>query len=421
MPADPERWTDLTAGGALPAFRRHFEAEQARIESFVDEAGRFDRIAAAVEALAAVGGEPGALDGVPLGVKDVFRVDGLPTRAGSRLPAELFAGAEATCVSRLRRAGAIVVGKTETTDFAYFAPARTRNPHHPEHTPGGSSSGSAAAVAAAQCVLALGTQTIGSVGRPAAYCGVVGFKPSRGRVPAEGLIPLAPSLDQIGLFAPDVAWALAGAALLCDGWRPAAVFAGDERPPVLGVPEGPYLDACAREGREHFAGVSDALTAAGLAVRPVPALADFADVAARHRRIVAAEAAAVHAAWYAEHRRLYRRATAELIEQGRAIAGSQLAADLAGRERLRRQLAAAMEAHGVDLWISPPAPGPAPRGLESTGDPVMNLPWTHAGLPTVVVPAGRRGRLPMGLQLAGRHGADEPLLGWAGAIAELVG
>ena len=210
---------DLTCPGVLDAFRLRLEAAEERIAAFVDEPARFARIASEVARLASGPASPKLrLRGAPLGVKDVFHVDGLPTRAGSRLPPEELAGPQGTAVGRLRAAGAVVVGKTASTEFAYFAPAATRNPHHPEHTPGGSSSGSAAAVAAGQCVLALGTQTIGSVGRPASFCGVVGFKPSYDRIPRDGLIPLAPSLDHVGVFAPDVAWARRAAAVLCDDW-----------------------------------------------------------------------------------------------------------------------------------------------------------------------------------------------------------
>jgi Asp-tRNA(Asn)/Glu-tRNA(Gln) amidotransferase A subunit family amidase len=159
------------------------------------------------------------LYGVLLGVKDIFRADGFQTRAGSKLPPELFEGEEAFSVRALRENGALVLGKTVTTEFAYFEPNGTRNPHNLAHTPGGSSSGSAAAVAAGFCPLALGTQTIGSVVRPAAYCGIVGFKPSWGRIPTDGVIPISSALDHVGLFTPDVPGIALAASLLCRGWR----------------------------------------------------------------------------------------------------------------------------------------------------------------------------------------------------------
>jgi Asp-tRNA(Asn)/Glu-tRNA(Gln) amidotransferase A subunit family amidase len=197
------------------------------------------------------------LFGVALGVKDAFHVDGLPTRAGSRLPPEVLQGPEGPCVAALRQAGALVVGKTVTTEFTYFAPGPTRNPRNPKHTPGGSSSGSAAAVAAGLVPLALGTQTIGSITRPAAFCGVVGFKASYGRISRDGVIPLAPSLDQVGFFTAGVDGAARVAPLLVREWR----HAHPEGRPVLGVPEGPYLESASPEGLAHFREVCRRLTA----------------------------------------------------------------------------------------------------------------------------------------------------------------
>ena len=153
---------------------------------------------------------------MPVGVKDIFHAAGFETRAGSQLPPELLTGPEADAVGRLRAAGCLILGKTVTTEFAYYEPEPTRNPHNLAHTPGGSSSGSAAAVAAGLAPLALGTQTIGSVIRPAAFCGIVGFKPSYGRISPEGLIFFSPSLDHVGLFTQDVAGMSLAAAVLCE-------------------------------------------------------------------------------------------------------------------------------------------------------------------------------------------------------------
>ncbi|MDQ3007957.1 MAG: amidase, partial [Chloroflexota bacterium] len=160
-----------------------------------------------------------SLFGALVGVKDIFHVEGFVTQAGSRLLSGLLQGTEAKSVTRLKEAGALIFGKTVTTEFAYFFPGPTRNPHNPEHTPGGSSSGSAAAVAAGFCHMALGTQTIGSIIRPAAFCGVVGFKPTYDRISREGVIPLSPSLDHIGFFTSDVETAKHAAAVLIGDWR----------------------------------------------------------------------------------------------------------------------------------------------------------------------------------------------------------
>ena len=412
---------NLTAPGGLEEYRRRFEEIDPEIHAFVAEPGRWQRLAEDVAGLRArwpEAAERPALFGAPVGVKDVFHAAGLPTRAGSRLPlAALMESSpgspfeeEAACVARLRAAGALVAGKTVTTELAYFEPGPTENPRAPGRTPGGSSSGSAAAVAAGLCPVALGTQTIGSICRPAAFCGVVGFKPSYGRVPAGGLIPLAPSLDHVGVLAADVGWARRAAAVLCDGWREEA----QRRRPVLAVPVGPYLEHVEPAGRAGFDAARRRLTGAGWTVREVPALADFPALAARHRLLMAAEAAAVHAGRYERHRDLLRPKTVELIERGRAARPEEVEAARVGRGELRRRLETTMAAEGIDLWLSPAAPGPPPEGLAGTGDATMNLPWTHAGLPTVALPAGTTpDGLPLGIQLTARFGADEELLAWA--------
>ena len=388
-----------------------------RVLSFLPEDDRFARLRRESAALAERWPVPERrppLFGVPVGIKDIFHVDGFETRAGSRLPPEIMAGPEGPAVAALREAGALVLGKTVSTEFAYFAPGPTRNPRHPEHTPGGSSSGSAAAVAAGLCPLALGSQTIGSILRPAAFCGLVGFKPSYDRVSREGVIPLAPSYDHVGFLAADVDTARRAAAALIPGWRTVSA----KRRPRLGVPEGPYLERTAGEGGEHFRGICRRLAQAGYEVVPAPALLDFDEVVARHRRVVAAEAARVHAEWFARHGDLYDSRTAELIRRGQEIDDSQLARDLAASASLREALTAPMDERGLDLWISPPALGAAPRGLDSTGDPVMNLPWTQGGLPAIALPAGSNDAgLPLGLQVVARFGADEELLAWAGELA----
>ena len=343
-----------------------------------------------------------------VGVKDIFHVDGWLTRAGSRLPPEALRGEEAASVSRLRRAGALVLGKTVTTEFAHFQPGPTRNPRNPDHTPGGSSSGSAAAVAAGYCDLALGTQTIGSIVRPAAFCGIVGVKPTYARIPMSGVIPLAPSLDHAGYFTPDVETAIRAAPVLLDEWD---VTPRARHRPVLGVPEGPYLESAAADTREWFEAACGALADAGYDVRAVRVLSDFSVVRERHEIIQAAEAARTHARWFDRYSDLYGSRTAELIRRGRGIAPAALEAALAERDRFRDALRQRMHDSDVDAWIAPSSVGPAPRGLDSTGDPVMNLPWTHAGLPVISLPAGaHRNGLPLGLQIVGAWQRDEDLM-----------
>lgn len=355
-----------------------------------------------------------ALYGVPVGIKDIVRVEGLPTRAGSAVPPEALAGKQAAVVDRLRAAGALVAGKTVTAEFAIIAPGPTRNPHDLGHTPGGSSSGSAAAVAAGMVPLAIGTQTIGSIIRPAAYCGVVGFKPSHGRVPVDGVIANAPTSDTVGLFAADVAGAAIAAAVLCDGWQPVDQAA---RLPVLGIPAGPYLDRASTRAMEAFEKQAELLRTAGFPVRRVPVMEDF-DQVVRHLFVVNCyEVAQTHAEWFPRFGELYREQTVAAIRQGLALDHEDYLRALRGRERFRDQIRTVMSDAGIDLWIAPSATGPAPEGIESTGDPIMSLPWSSAGMPSVSVPAPfAPAGLPLGLQCVGQPAYDEQLLAWSSTI-----
>ncbi|HSN73910.1 MAG TPA: amidase [Anaerolineae bacterium] len=382
-----------------------------------DRRGRLHREATGlVSAYPDPAGRP-SLYGALLAVKDIFHVDGFTTRAGAAVPPELFAGPEAACVARLRQAGALVVGKAVTTEFAYFEPGPTRNPHALAHTPGGSSSGSAAAVAAGLASLALGTQTIGSVIRPAAFCGIVGFKPSLGRIDPQGLVFFSRTLDQVGLFTQDVAGMALAAAAVCQDWRD---LPPSDRLPVLGVPAGPYLEQAEPAALRAFWQQMGRLAAAGITVREVPALAGIEALNTLHRRLVFAEFAQEHAQIYAQHAALYRPRTAEIVEIGKNVSTDELAAARANIVVLRRELAGLMDDAGIDLWACPAARGPAPEGLHATGDPNMNLPWTHAGLPSITLPAGRAGNgLPLGLQLVAAFNCDEQLLGWAQQLSAL--
>jgi Asp-tRNA(Asn)/Glu-tRNA(Gln) amidotransferase A subunit family amidase len=411
---------DLPLPDYLGLLERRMRDREPQVLAFLDEPSRFERLGSQAEAL--VRRYPDrerrpTLFGLAVGVKDIFRVDGFPTHAGSRLPPEVLAGPQADCATQLEEAGALVLGKTVTTEFAYFAPGPTRNPHHPEHTPGGSSSGSAAAVAAGLAPLALGTQTIGSVIRPAAFCGVVGFKPSFGRVSKEGVIPLAPSLDHVGWFTADVAGADAVAQVLCQGWEP-DLSSGKPR---LAIPEGPYLDPVSPEGRQAFHAAIEILRRGGYDVRRLAVMPDFEDVVRRHQTILAAEAARVHARWFQDYADRYHPRTAELVRAGQPVDDAVYASALAAQADFRQALIQVMDKEGLDLWACPAAVGPAPRGLNSTGDPIMNLPWTQAGFPALTVPCGfdEQG-LPFGLQLVGRPEADEALLTWAAPIEGLL-
>lgn len=371
------------------------ERQDASIHALMPEPARLDRVRRAMDAAPV-----GPLHRVLIGVKDIFHVDGLRTSAGSNLPVDALAGPQASSVSSLVGAGAVVLGKTVSTEFAWMEPGPTRNPRHVAHTPGGSSSGSAAAVSAGFCPVALGSQTIGSIIRPAAFCGVVGFKPSFGRIGTDGVIPLAESFDTIGLLGASVDWIERAASVLCHDWEPA----GPNRTPTMGVPAGAYLAQASDEGRGVLV---------GLDARMIPMLDDIAELNLAHRRLLAFEMARHHASWYPRFADLYRPRTRQTIEQGWAILPTEADCIRARRHELRVRIIGAMDAAGIDVLVAPAASGPAPRGLASTGDPSMQLPWTFAGLPILSLPWGQADHgLPLGLQVMARFGEDERLLGW---------
>jgi Asp-tRNA(Asn)/Glu-tRNA(Gln) amidotransferase A subunit family amidase len=400
------------------------DALEPEIHALLPEADRRARLLTEAQALQARFPEPAnrpPLFGIPVGIKDIFFVHSFPTRAGSQLPPELFIGPEGDCVLALRSAGALILGKTVTTEFAYFEPGPTRNPYNLEHTPGGSSSGSAAAVAAGFCPLAIGTQTIGSTIRPAAFCGIVGFKPSYGRIPNNGLILCSNTFDHVGIFTQDVAGAALAASLLCHNWQVGETGVSDALP-VLGVPEGPYLAQASPEGLAAFEKQLTHLEEAGYTLRRVTAMEDIEVINHRHSRIVFAEMARVHAAWFAQYESLYRPRTAAAIREGQEVSLEELHLARAGIVNLRAQLETLMLQAGIDLWVCPSSSGPAPEGLSSTGSPLMNLPWTQAGLPAISLPAGRAANgLPLGFQCVGASMTDERLLKWATPMSEIVG
>ena len=406
------------------ALRDRIAAVEDELRAFVPEPDRRERLRDAAAALPDRFPDPDdrpPLYGIPVGVKDIVHVEGFTTRAGSALPPDRFAGPEATCVRRLRDAGALVAGKTVTTEFAGAAPGPTRNPRDLGHTPGGSSSGSAAAVAAGLVPLALGTQTGGSVIRPAAFCGVVGVKPSFERIPRDGVIERSASADHVGFFTQDVAGARVAASVLCDDWTTGEPSSGE--PPAVGVPEGSYLDRASEEALAAFEAGLERLREAGCRVErvTVPTFEAFEALDRRHRRLHAAELALVHEEWFDDYEAFYRTPMAERIESGRAVTVDQLAESRASRLDLRAELADRLAAHDLDVWAAPAAPGPAPETIRSTGNPVLNRPWTHAGLPVVTLPSGvAENGLPLGIQFAAPFGADERLLAWAVTLADAL-
>ena len=405
----------------LAELETRFVEKEPIIFSFVPEPRRWERVAAEVDALETKYPDPAdrpPLYGLPVGVKDIFRVDGLPTRGGSQLPAAVLAGPESTCVTQLREAGAIILGKTVTTEFAYFGPGPSRNPHNPFHTPGGSSSGSAAAVGAGLVPLALGSQTIGSVNRPAAFCGCVGFKPTYNRISKENVLENSTSHDHVGFFVPDVGSGEIVASVLCADWVGREPIAAENV--TLGIPNGQYLHAAEPEMLAHFYQIRDRLVAAGYTVKLIDAMPDFEEVRHQHLVVNQRDAADYHAQFSAYYH-LYEAHTLQLIADGKAHSDEALAKGRQAKIELRAHLTGLMDEHGLDAWITPGAPGPAPLGYASTGNPIMQLPWTNAGLPTLNMRSGTAANgLPLSLQMAARADQDELLFAIGGGIEESI-
>jgi aspartyl-tRNA(Asn)/glutamyl-tRNA(Gln) amidotransferase subunit A len=349
----------------------------------------------------------GPLHGVPVGIKDIFDVAGMPTTAGAREFAHTRPTRDSGAVARLRAAGAVILGKTHTTQFAYRDPAPTRNPWNPAHTPGGSSSGSAAAVAARMVPGAIGSQTVGSILRPAAYCGVVGLKGPHGLVPLDGCVPLAWSLDHAGPFTRSVA----DAALML------GVLAGQPIEPT-GV-QAPRLaigrqlfDRAEPELRRHLDAVVSRLTAAGARVSTVDLPPAFAGIHASGQVVLEVEAATYHQPTFAKHASDYGPGMAEMIPRGLARPATEYVVANRARLAFRDAMVPLLEAH--DALLSPTAPGSAPAGLGWTGDASLCAPWSSAGVPSISLPTGvDAAGLPLALQLVQAPGGLTRLLGTA--------
>lgn len=340
----------------------------------------------------------GPLDGIPFGAKDIIETAGLATEYGSAIYKGRRGSRDAAIVRLLRERGAILLGKTQTTAFAWRTPAPTRNPRHLAHTPGGSSSGSAAAVAAGVIPIALGTQTLGSVLRPASYCGITGFKPGYGVLPLDGVLPCAPSLDTVGLFTHTPADMLAL-------WDALGQPVGAARDVAFGV-----VTSLRGVDQEMTDAVDRAMTAArraGLTVVPVDLADLLADLAAAGRVVLAYEAAQVHRQRFEEHGDALAD-MADLVREGQAIPADRHAAALDEIRRSAERVQGAFR--DTPIIVVPAATGPAPRGLASTGDPAMNAPWTALGVPAISIPMPVGSALPLGLQLTAARGDEATLL-----------
>ena len=348
----------------------------------------------------------GPLSGLTIGIKDIIDTAAYPTRHGSEIYADNWTTADAACVMLLRQAGAVSLGKTHTTEFAFFRPGPTVNPFDPARTPGGSSSGSAAAVAAGGVDFALASQTAASLTRPASFCGVVGFKPSFGRYGLAGIKGLAPSFDTLGVIAGSVGDAAAADAVLS---RPVASepVLSPRRPGRIGVCRTPWWEQGDADMRAAL-DAAGALLGAHTEIVPID-LAAFTEGAELHRLIMSFEAAQALAWEAAEHDALLSEPIRALIATGCGIGFDSYRQALRQAERLRARIDAVFDQ--VDVLMAPAAVGVAPVGLEATGDPIFSRLWTLLHLPSVTLP-GMIGtaRLPIGTQFLGRLGEDQLLL-----------
>ncbi|HEV3165961.1 MAG TPA: amidase [Isosphaeraceae bacterium] len=356
----------------------------------------------------------GPLHGIPIGIKDIVDVQGLPTACGSRLWANRVATDDAPVVARLRAAGAVIMGKTVTTQYAWIDPPVTHNPWNLTRTPGGSSSGSAAAVACGMCLGAIGSQTGGSITRPAAFCGVCGLKPTHGRLSLSGLLPLSPSLDHPGPIARTVNdLYLMWRALAADGAQGAyEVPSGQERdfstpPPRLGRLRGIFHDLAEPAMQQAIDGALGVLAVAGAKVIEPVLPARFQNVLTCHRSVMAAEVAAGHDRRLAQHPDDYQPRITALIAEGQKIPSTQYIRSLQHQNQLKRDILLSLEK--VDAFITPAALGPAPD-TSTTGDAVFNAPWSYTGLPTISLPVGLSPEgLPLAIQLVGQPLGEESL------------
>ena len=386
----------------------------------------------------------GLLHGIPIGIKDIIDVAGWPTKAGSPTRADHVAAADASLVWRLRQAGAIILGKTVTTEFACFDPARTRNPWNADRTPGGSSSGSAAAVAAQMCLAAIGTQTGGSIIRPASYCGVCGFKPTLGEISLEGVVPVSSHLDHAGPIARTVRdtarvfFSLVAPESLKGMWDcrksesvlieeedgPSDITAGSLDRLLFEHPEsvewrvdlqplaGFFEDAASVGVRKCFQSAIDQIGKSQPIATPLPLPASFEKLHDQHRRIMAVDAAAYHRATFAKRSNDFGPNMTSLINAGLTESAVDYVEAVDCRLRLRDEMS---ELLGNNRMAVMPSTTTVAQSLKTTGDPAFNSPWSFAGLPAITIPSGLDDDgMPCGLQIVGPPNSELRLLraGW---------
>ena len=355
------------------------------------------------------GAKLGPLHGVPIAIKDIYYTAGIPTTACSKVYADFVPTFDATTITLLKGAGAIMLGKTVTTEFACLDPSPTLNPWNPAHTPGGSSSGSAVSVASRMCPIAMGSQTVGSVLRPASYNGVVGFKPTYGRVSRYGVIPVSWSLDTMGWMSRSVE----DAALLLqvmagpDPQDPVAsrrevpdYLAGlkSPQPPRVGLLHGFFHENADEETRKHLDEVVQRLSRAGAQVEELNLPESINTAVEDQRTIMAVEGASFHKPMYERQSQDYQPLLRDMIRRGLETDGTTYSRALESRLQFITDMHQLAEQ--ADVLLTPSTPTPALPDVTNTGNTIFQGPWTSCGLPTITLPSGLAASgLPMGIQL----------------------
>eukprot|EP00736_Rhodelphis_marinus_P001284 Rmarinus@m.21837 len=422
------------------------EKEDLDVKAFVPETDKISRLQAEQDQILQIK-QSSPLHGARLAIKDIFHVHGLTTSAGSILPVTALAGEMGPVVSKLLSAGCLNVGKTVTAEFAQYCPGPTRNPWDTSRSPGGSSSGSAAAVACGFCDIALGTQTMGSMIRPASFCGTIAIKPTQGRISRDGVIPCAPSFDQVGLFSRNIDFCERACSIICQGWnrQKMEVFQRAQKRVRVAIPEGPWqekVDQCMLKSFDRFVdllGTAPQLRDRLLVQRVDGMLLDHDEYLAQCDDLVLHEMAVVHETWFREHGELYSNPTRGAILRGQTIPRKRVEQCQLTHESLPKEMLRRWDSAECDFVLLPAALGIPPKFAEGhTGDPYMNFVWTACGFPVTTFPMDwvefdgpsvpcrrlqnhpKAGLLPLGIQIVGRPHADEQLLSFTALLLQVA-
>lgn len=439
-------WVDCTATALVEKIQaqdltvqeivEHYLAQIARIEPIVQaweyfDPGQVRHQANQMDQQRAIDPIPRPLQGIPIAIKDIFATTEMPTGWGTPIRAGQQFDRDATVVSRLRQAGAILLGKTVTTEYATARAGKTRNPHQLQHTPGGSSSGSAAAVAAGMVPLAIGSQTMGSVIRPAAYCGVIGFKPSFGLIPRTGAMPASRDLDHVGCFGRRISDIERLCAVLAgpDGYDPDCIGRWDmlqpnqplcgDRPNALIFIRSPFWEQVDAEYQERLMQCISLLQSQGISIESIELPDAFQNFQQHAMALMATGLAFHHGADYDRYPDQFSPKLAQLIEQGRTFSALDYAA--------ARQAAIDYNTFLTDLLsddiaiLTPATTGTAPFGFENTGSPLFCVLWTFCGLPAISLPIGKANNgLPLAIQMVGQRMGDRRLLQQAEWVLQIL-